>query len=73
MDEDRDLAAEERAIHIIIAVTGVPLVVAMLWHSGPVDTGAMFGIGLVLLGVGWLVRRPHSDIPPARALPRPPR
>lgn len=56
-DDDRDLAGEERAIYVIMAVAVVPILIGALIHGGAFDGGETLALGVVVAAaVGLLAR-----------------
>lgn len=80
-DHDEMIEREERAIYVIMALAGLPVVIGVLVHGGVLDAGATISLAcvvLALVGLSYRLRR-HPRLPTATVrargtdTPRPPR
>ncbi len=64
---DRDVAREERAIYLVIAVVTIPVVVAAIISNAVIDTGATLCLGLAAFSLINVFGRGPRVLPRAQA------
>lgn len=68
MNDDLDIAREERQIYAIVVGASLPVVLGLMIEGGSMDGGTTLSLVLVVLGVAGLVT---GLVAAARALVRP--
>ena len=57
-DDDDAIACEERAIYLVVALAGLPVLIALWVEGGTLGAGETISLGCVLIaGVGLRLRR----------------